>query len=227
MADIAEDDPFADTAGDDTDAFGDAPVDTPDADFAGDAADDLFGMEPENTTAGDGDAEGDFMGGGFDQLGDPSEASGGADLGAVETKAPADPAPMMAPEPEQEDRSALNEWNANRRAELEQMAAASMQRKQELKQAASDELAQIAAARQTTIETRAAQNRQDETAFLEQREALAMPGQNPWQRVSSLVDIAQADDSEKGAATDRMRSILFSMKNATQGPGFAAGKAGN
>ena len=121
--------------------------------------------------------------------------------------------------PEEEDCSALNAWRTEWRATLESKAAEASAQKTERRKTAEEERKGMTEARNKALEARAEGNRQDEMSFLEEREKLAQPGANPWERVVSLVD-TQVDDLEKSKATERMRSILIQMKGQNTGPGI-------
>tara|TARA_B100000795_G_C22624643_1_gene370206 strand:- start:89 stop:796 length:708 start_codon:yes stop_codon:yes gene_type:complete len=216
------DDPFA--MGGDDDAFGD---DAGDAFGAGDAepSEDIFGATEEenggNTDDPFGDAAEDTTNNEpavYDMV---SEEQGGDDMmGNMESNEQKMEIPQPGPTvPEEEDCSALNNWRTQWRTELEAKATEATAEKSKRRQAAEEERRGMTEARTKALEARAESNRQDEMTFLEEREKLAQPGANPWERVVSLVD-TQVDDLEKSKATERMRTILIQMKGQKTGPGI-------
>jgi hypothetical protein len=210
------DDPFAD-GGDD--AFGDADGD---ALFGGaesndTTGEDVFGATEEEPTNNDDDPFGSEPAA-YDTVSE--EQSSGDMLGSMEATEQKMEIPQPGPVvPEEEDCSALNAWRTQWRSELENKASEATSKKNERRQAAEEERRGMTEARSKALEARAESNRQDEMTFLEEREKLAQPGANPWERVVSLVD-TQVDDLEKSKATDRMRSILIQMKGQKTGPGI-------
>jgi hypothetical protein len=210
------DDPFADGGFDDEqdggDVFGDSTNNVGEDVFGvteeqntGDPfGDDLGDSEPAQEYTSVNNDEGDLMGGPFAD-----------NSGEQKAEIPA-PAPAV---PEEEDCSALNAWRTEWRSQLEAKAAEALAKKNERRQAAEEERRGMTDARNKALAARAEGNRQEEMSFLEERERLAQPGANPWERVVSLID-TKVDDLEKAKATERMRTILIHMKGQQTGPGI-------
>ena len=215
------DDPFADGG------FGDDAGDGLGGDFGdstNDGGDDGFGVVSEEQNNDDPFGEQQPPSNdetNYDMVG--NEDQGGISLGGDNIDAAASasiPQSSSGPSvPEEEDCSALNAWRTEWRATLESKAAEASEQKTERRKTAEEERKGMAEARNKALEARAEGNRQDEMSFLEEREKLAQPGANPWERVVSLVD-TQVDDLEKSKATERMRSILIQMKGQDTGPGI-------
>ena len=204
-------DVFGESTNDGEDAFGTVNNDNDGDDpFGDDGAETGLGLEEQND---------------FQPMGDESNELGGGNVGggfmnmdSNEQKAPEIPAPGPVV-PEEEDCSALNAWRTEWRNQLEAKATEATSKKNERRQSAEEERRGMKDARDKALEARMEGNRQDEMTFLEEREKLAQPGANPWERVVSLVD-TQVDDLEKAKATERMRTILIQMKGQKTGPGI-------
>ena len=114
---------------------------------------------------------------------------------------------------------ALREFNQQWRLQLEQKAQIARETQATLREQAADDIKKMYAEIEGNRETRQGANRQSEQKFLEDMEAQSEV-ENPWQRVTSLVDTNA--NPEESSDVSRLRSILVHLKNADAGPAIPA-----
>ncbi|CAM9094747.1 unnamed protein product, partial [Heterosigma akashiwo] len=136
---------------------------------------------------------------------------GGEDVGYSNLDATQDMmggAQMMMGEPHMM-RTALDDFMDKWEQELREKRAVEEQAAEEAKQKAKAELDHFYAQKEKTFEAKMSKNRSEEQVLLEQLEA-DLESDNPWERITNLVDLqAEGDDVDKS----RMRSILIQLKN--------------
>lgn len=200
-------DPFAgdhdDAAADGYDAFGDG---------AGDSGAEDFGTHTFDNTA--------------DDFGDAVEPTAVADQQhqppqqLEQSSAPAAPAmsaenissvAAAAVQDDDDDGAALRVFEAKWRAQLEEKESTNTSKRAEMKQAAAAELSQFYNNKESSLAAKKAGNREAEQ---EHQNALAgaLASENPWEMVSTLVDMSGA--GPEAAATARLRNLLIQLKNA-------------
>ena len=155
------------------------------------AADDLFGGgDPAAATNGD------------DLFGDaPAPSTGAApdlddmfgETAAAAAAAPAAAPPAASPEPApQEDNRLIEEWERNKRAELEQRRSVSSEKKTAAMQAGKKALEEFDAKRKTDVDKSHAKNRSDEKDTIASIEAslqAGLVGKDSWEKVTSYLDL--------------------------------------
>jgi len=110
-----------------------------------------------------------------------------------------------------EDDAALRNFERKWAKQLEEKDAKMQKRRNEMKEAAEQELEQHFAEMKNKLEARKKTNREEEKEFVERIDA-ALTTENPWERILSLVDINQSDLESKEKDMTRVRRLFLQLK---------------
>jgi len=117
---------------------------------------------------------------------------------------------------EEEEPDFRIEWGKKHREEMREKDAANDAARAAIREKAEEELEDFYAQRTNNIAIRSANNRKDEQEFLASLAAAKANAENPWARVTSLIDLkADVDKTD----LSRMRNVLLQLKAAAFNPG--------
>ena len=122
--------------------------------------------------------------------------------------APAAAAPVVPAAPVVDEFKFTREWNMKFRERCEAKDKAAMEKKQEVLKEAREELQKWNEERQKKLAAKAEMNREEEEKLIENNKE-DMNCENPWERVSKLVEL----NAETKHDLTRMKQVMIRMKN--------------